>query len=67
MPFVQGHYTNAAASVHVDSTCACCDDPIAFDVDSEMRFRVEGDLEPLIFVKRVDFEKLEDPSIIDAF
>jgi len=32
-----------------------------------MRFSVEDDLEPLIFVKRVDFEKLEDPSIIDAF
>ena len=67
MPFVQGHYTNAPVSVHVESTCACCDAPIVFDLDKDMRFSVEDDLEPLIFVKRVDFKKLEDPSIIDAF
>jgi len=67
MPFVQGHYTNAPASAHVESTCACCDAPIVFDLDDEMRFSLEDDSEPLIFVKRVDFEKLTDPSIIDAF
>ena len=67
MPFVQGHYMNAPVSVHVESSCACCDAPIVFDLDRDMRLSVEDDLEPLIFVKRVDFEKLKDPSIIDAF
>jgi hypothetical protein len=73
MPFVQGHYTKEPVSAHVESACACCGEPIAFDVafdiasDTDMRFSVEGGLQPLIFVKRVDFKKLEDPSIIDAF
>jgi len=67
MPFVQGHYSNAPVSVHVESTCVCCDAPIVFDLDKHMRFSVEDDVEPLIFVKSVDFKKLEDPSIIDAF
>ena len=67
MPFVQGHYTNAAASVHVESTCACCGDPVIFDVNNDMRFSVEGDIAPLIFVRKVDFDELKDPSIIDAF
>ncbi len=67
MPFVQGHYTNAAASAHIESTCECCDAPIVFDLDQDLQFSLEDDSEPLIFVKRVDFRKLEDPSIIDAF
>ena len=67
MPFVQGHYSGTPVSVHVESSCACCDAPIVFDLDRDMRFSLEEDIDPLIFVKRVDFKKLEDPSIIDAF
>jgi hypothetical protein len=37
------------------------------EVDDELRYRVTEGTEPLIFVPSVDFEKLEDPSIIDAF
>jgi hypothetical protein len=38
------------------------------EIDSELTVRVldEG-ADPLIFVPLVDFDKLEDPSIIDAF
>jgi hypothetical protein len=37
-------------------------------MDSELTYRVvEADAEPLVFVPLVDFAKLEDPSIIDAF
>lgn len=67
MPFVQGHYTGEPVSVRIESACKCCGEPIVFEVDSDMTFRIEGGLEPLIFVKRVDFAKLKDPSIIDAF
>ena len=67
MPFVQGHYTHAPVKVSIESACACCGETIAFDVDESMRFEVAGDEQPLIFVKLVDFAKLEDPSIIDAF
>jgi hypothetical protein len=38
------------------------------EIDSELRYRVvEEDADPLIFVPFVDFDKLADPSIIDAF
>ena len=38
------------------------------EIDSELKYSVT-DLEakPLVFVPLVDFSKLEDPSIIDAF
>jgi hypothetical protein len=38
------------------------------EIDSELRWRVEEvGADPLIFVPFVDFDKLADPSIIDAF
>jgi hypothetical protein len=40
---------------------------MGIEVDSELRYRVEEGGDPLIFVPHVDFEKIKDPSIIDAF
>jgi hypothetical protein len=37
------------------------------EVDSQLSYRILEGEEPLIFVPLVDFEKLKDPSIIDAF
>jgi hypothetical protein len=38
------------------------------EIDSELNYRVvEDGAEPLVFVPMVDFGRLEDPSIIDAF
>jgi hypothetical protein len=38
------------------------------EIDSELRYRVEAaGAEPLVFVPLVNFEKLKDPRIIDAF
>jgi hypothetical protein len=38
------------------------------EIDSELTIRVlEERADPLIFVPLVDVDKLEDPSIIDAF
>jgi hypothetical protein len=38
------------------------------EIDSRMDFKViEPDAEPLLFVPLVNFAKLKDPSIIDAF
>jgi hypothetical protein len=38
------------------------------EIDSELRYHViEGGTDPLIFVPLVDFAKLTDPSIINAF
>jgi hypothetical protein len=37
-------------------------------MDSELRYRVrEAGADPFVYVPMVDFEELEDPSIIDAF
>lgn len=38
------------------------------EMDSELNYTVsDPDARPLVFVPLVDFSKLEDPSIIDAF
>jgi hypothetical protein len=37
------------------------------EVNNELSYRVVEETDPLIFVPLVDFRKLKDPSIIDAF
>jgi hypothetical protein len=38
------------------------------EIDSELTMRVlEEEADPLVFLPLVDFDRLEDPSIIDAF
>jgi len=67
MPFVQGHLRNESLSVMVRTACAHCARPMRIEVDSQLRYRALEESEPRIFVPLVDFEKLKDPSIIDAF
>ena len=67
MPFVQGHLRNQPLEISIDTECAHCSRPIRIEMDSELNCRVVEDTDPLIFVPLVDFEKLKDPSIIDAF
>ena len=67
MPFVQGHLRNESLSVAFRSECAHCSRPLRIEIDSRLDHRVVEAGEPLIFVPLVDFEKLKDPSIIDAF
>ncbi len=68
MPFVQGQLRAEALSFVISSECAHCGRPLHIEIDSQLGFRVvEPDADPLLFVPMVDFEKLEDPSIIDAF
>ncbi len=45
-----------------------CGKPLHIEVDSELKhFMVKEDTNPLVFIPLVDFDKLTDPSIIDAF
>jgi hypothetical protein len=67
MPFVQGHLRNEPIAVTIETECAHCSRAMRLEVDSELRHRVAEATDPLIFVPLVDFEKLKDPSIIDAF
>ena len=42
--------------------------PIVIEMDSELNHKVlEGPADPLVFVPFVDFDKLAERSIIDAF
>jgi hypothetical protein len=65
---VQGQLRNQPLSVTIETQCAQSGQVLHIEVDSALNYRVlETGAEPLVFVPLVDFEKLEDPSIIDAF
>jgi hypothetical protein len=68
VPFVQGQLRGAPLSSTVRSDCAHCGQALHLEIDSELNYRVldEG-ANPLVRVPLVDLDKLEDPSIIDAF
>jgi hypothetical protein len=67
MPFVQGHLRNESLVVTIETECGHCSRSIRIEVDTQLNCRVLEGEEPLVFVPLVDFEKLKDPSIIDAF
>ena len=67
MPFVQGHLRNESITVTVKTECGHCSEPMQIEIDDQLHYRVAEGATPLIFVPTVNFEKLKDPSIIDAF
>lgn len=67
MPFVQGHLRNESIAITIETECAHCSRSIQLELDSESNYRVLEGTDPLVFIPLVDFEKLKDPSIIDAF
>jgi len=67
-PFVQGRLRKENVSISVASECAHCKKPIHMEIDSEMNVRCrENGCRPMIFVPEVDFRRLRDPNIIEAF
>jgi len=65
---VQGQLRRELLIFAVETECAHCGEPIHIEMDSELRYSVlERDAAPLVFTPMVNFERLEDPSIIDAF
>ncbi|MGD8474928.1 MAG: hypothetical protein PVH59_12470 [Anaerolineae bacterium] len=65
---MQGQLREERLTFEVETECAHCGQPLHLEIDSDLDYRVvEDDAEPLVFVPMVDFEKLDDPSIIDAF
>jgi len=65
---VQGQLRGEDLSFTIETSCAHCGEPIHIEMDSELNYRVvEEGADPLIHVPMVDFDKLDDPSIIDAF
>lgn len=67
-PFVQGHLRDEALSFVISTECAHCGQPLTIDLNSALQYRVQQPLaEPLVFLPLVNFSKLCDQSIIDAF
>ena len=67
-PFVQGQLRKEHLDLLIETECACCGQQIHIQIDSDLEYQVqEKDASPLIFVPIVDFDTLEDPSIVDAF
>ena len=65
---MQGQLRNERLSFAIETECAHCARPIHIQMDSDLNYSVaEKDADPLILAPRVDFGKLQDPSIIDAF
>jgi hypothetical protein len=65
---VQGQLRKENLIFTIQTECAHCGKEIRIEMDSQLNYSVsEPNARPLIFVPMVDFGKLEDPSIIDAF
>ncbi len=71
MPFVQGHLRNEPVAISIETECAHCSRSMRIELNGEpdggLDYRVVEGADPLVFVPHVNFEKLKDPSIIDAF
>ena len=65
---MQGQLRSELFSFTINSECTHCGRTLNLEFDSDLNYRVldEG-ADPRVFVPLVDFDKLEDPSIIDAF
>ncbi len=67
-PFVQGQLRQTSLTASIATQCAHCGQPLHIEIDHDLKCRVaEPDARPLITVPLVDFARLKDPSIIDAF
>ena len=67
-PFVQGRLLGKALSTITRTECGHCARQIEVEIDSELKYRVlSSEADPLIFIPIVNFNKLAEPSIIDAF
>jgi hypothetical protein len=68
MPFVQGHLRKEDLSFKISTECGHCGKPLNLQIDSHLNFQVEeAEASPLVYAPMVDFDKIGDPSIIDAF
>ena len=65
---MQGQLTGKPQEVVVRTECVHCSQPMHIEIDSGMNYRVrEQGADPMVFVPDVDFRKLAEPSITDAF
>ena len=67
MPFVQGHLTHEPVSIAIASQCAHCSREIHFEVNDALAYQGPDTAGLVTFVPIVNFKKLKEPNIIDAF
>jgi hypothetical protein len=67
-PFVQGQLRGEDLSFVIETVCTESGRPIQIEMDGELDYHVmQEEADPRIFVPIIDADRLEDPSIIDAF
>jgi len=67
-PFVQGRLLERELSCTVETVCAVSGRTIAFELDSELRYRVTPPTEkPVFFIPMIDLPNLDAPCIVDDF
>ena len=65
---MQGKLRGEALSFHIESECACCNEPIRFTMRHDLSFMLEDQSsDPIFFVPIVDFTRLKAPSIVERF
>jgi hypothetical protein len=65
---VQGQLRKEKITFTILTKCVHCGKEIRIEMDQDLNYSIANDdAIPLIFVPMVDFDRLEDPSIIDAF
>jgi len=65
---VQGHLRKEHLTFTLQTQCAHCGKELRIEIDSDLKYSVsDPEARPIILVPMVDFKKLKDPSIIDAF
>ena len=65
---MQGQLRQEHLTFFIQTSCAHCGQQIHLEIDSDMHYQVaEAEADPLVFVPMVNFARLKDPSIIDAF
>lgn len=65
---MQGQLRSESLSTAIRTECGHCAQPLDIKIDSELGYEVDQTgASPFVFVPLVDFDKLTDPSIIDAF
>lgn len=67
-PFVQGRLRNQILRVDIRSKCEHCDEPIHFNLDSQMRYVIHtAGAEPLVFQPHINWDEFSEPNIIHAY
>ena len=65
---MQGQLRKEKITFTILTKCVHCGKEIRIEMDQDLNYSIaDEDANPLIFVPMVDFDRLEDPSIIDAF